>query len=188
MFTYTVTETTLNIAVDKKLYVVNLRELNPILKKELRHALATGDRNVILRVVDKAQGLNLYTKGKCSVKGGRLYLGDTIMHGYLADKIIAMHEEGHPVEAFFKFFEKLMKNPSERVRERLYRFMEYGNIPINQDGDILAYKYVRNDYMDAYSGKFLNKPGCTLRMPRHEVCDDPEQGCSSGLNVSPAVA
>ena len=56
-------------------------------------------------------------------------------------------------------------------------------MPITPDGNFLAYKGVRDDYTDWYSGKFANDVGAVLEMPRNGVCDDAQQGCSFGFHA-----
>jgi hypothetical protein len=67
--------------------------------------------------------------------------------------------------------------------EYLYKFMEYGNLPITPEGKCLMYKAVRSDWMDKYSGKFRNMPGDVNEVERNEVDDDPDRGCSHGFHV-----
>jgi hypothetical protein len=47
----------------------------------------------------------------------------------------------------------------------------------------LAYKGVRDDYTDWYSGRFSNNIGEVLEMNRNQVCDDANLGCSSGFHA-----
>jgi hypothetical protein len=70
-----------------------------------------------------------------------------------------------------------------RVVEDLYRFLEKGGIPLTPDGYFMAYKAVRDDYMDIHSGTFDNAVGKVPEMPREMVDDDPHRTCSRGLHV-----
>ena len=47
----------------------------------------------------------------------------------------------------------------------------------------LDIKGVRNDYKDKYSGKIDNSPGSNPTMPRSDVDDNINNGCSKGLHV-----
>ena len=91
-----------------------------------------------------------------------------------------------PVNHLISFIRKLRQNPSYRIRQQLWNFMEAseaaGGFTIAEDGDVLAYKLVRNDFMDIHSGKFDNSPGKIVEMPRCDVDDDPNHTCSSGLH------
>jgi hypothetical protein len=78
--------------------------------------------------------------------------------------------------------ENLLENPSKRSVDELYGFLEKNNLPITPDGHFLAYKKVRNDYKDVYSGTMDNSPGQVVTMPRNKVDDDKDRTCSVGLH------
>jgi len=82
-----------------------------------------------------------------------------------------------------KFLENLMQNPSARGVSETYWFLENYGLPITDDGCFLAYKAVRSDYTDIYSGKFLNSVGSVVSMPRNMVDDNYGVDCSKGLHV-----
>lgn len=82
-----------------------------------------------------------------------------------------------------KFFNRLAKNPSKRVFETLYMFLEHNCIKLLEDGCVLAYKSVRPDLLDHHTGKIKNEIGATITMPRKYVDDNPERTCSHGLHV-----
>ena len=105
------------------------------------------------------------------------------VHNYLTGKILDFAKRGLPIKALVKFFEKVMKNPSRRAVNELYKFLEHGQMPITPDGNFLGYKSVNKEYKDWYTGKFDNSVGQTLEMPRNSVCDDPDLGCSYGFHV-----
>jgi len=46
----------------------------------------------------------------------------------------------------------------------------------------LAYKKVRDNFMDVHSGTMLNAPGCIVEMERNKVDDDKNNTCSTGLH------
>lgn len=109
------------------------------------------------------------------------------LSGTLEDRILWMAQEGLPLDAMEAFLTNLYDNPSNRVHSQLYRFMEYGQLPITQDGHFLAYKRVNRrgngDLVDVHSGKMVNNVGSIVQMPRHLVDDDPDQTCSHGLHA-----
>ena len=75
-----------------------------------------------------------------------------------------------------------MENPSLRAVEELYGFLEVCMLPITEDGHFLAYKKVRSDFKDIYSGTMDNSVGQVLDMPRNSVDEDKDRTCSSGLH------
>jgi hypothetical protein len=74
-------------------------------------------------------------------------------------------------------------NPSKRAVDELYTFLEHRALPVTDNGNFLAYKAVRADYTDKYSGKFLNTIDSVLEMPRNKVDDNKENGCSYGFHA-----
>jgi hypothetical protein len=56
-------------------------------------------------------------------------------------------------------------------------------MPLTPTGNFLAYKSVKENYKDWYSGNFSNTVGSEHTMARNDVCDDPDLGCSYGFHV-----
>ena len=61
--------------------------------------------------------------------------------------------------------------------------MQYNDLAINEEGNVLAWKVVRPDFKDKHSGTFDNSPGQTVSMPRIKVTFDPNRTCSAGLHA-----
>lgn len=161
-------------------------------------------------LVSVAKAIDQFGDGRVVVnedEGVILYNGH-ILHNSLTERIMWMLRDGFDINPFILFVENLMKNPSKRAVDELYKFMEYGKLPITEDGCFLAYKRVRADYMDVHSGTCLNKPASlmpenghgllyttangvtvtvengntTLSMARNAVQDDSQITCSYGLH------
>lgn len=98
-------------------------------------------------------------------------------------RIMKLSTEGKSPDPILRFYDRLQRNPSKRSVDQLFPFLEKLNIPITKDGCFLAYKSVRNDYMDKHSGTISNKPGTTVKLPRNLVSDDPREACHFGLHV-----
>ena len=75
-----------------------------------------------------------------------------------------------------------MRNPSKRAVDELYGFLEKNSLPITPDGCFLAYKRVRGDYKDCYTGTMDNSVGCVVEMERNMVDDNRDNTCSAGLH------
>jgi hypothetical protein len=93
-----------------------------------------------------------------------------------------MLTEDFPIEPLVLFMENLMSNPSKRAVDELYGFLEKNSLPITPEGHFLAYKKIRDDYKDIYSGTMDNSVGQVLEMERNGVDDDKDRTCSSGLH------
>lgn len=87
------------------------------------------------------------------------------------------------VQRLMEFANRLANNPSPKVFKRLFSYLTGNGIEIQNDGTVLCYKRVRDDYMDIHSGTFRNAPGDRPTMPRSQVDDDDSVACSKGLHV-----
>lgn len=105
------------------------------------------------------------------------------LHNYAVDKLIELIDGGLPCLPLVNFLDKLIQNPSFRVVEHLYEFLEYGKVPLTQEGNFVAYKAIRADWTDIHSGRFDNSIGATPRVARNQVDEDPDRTCSNGLHV-----
>jgi hypothetical protein len=117
------------------------------------------------------------------VKDGNLYVFGDPVHSTLATRVLSFLEAGLDCVYLFKFILKLNLNPSKRAVDELYTFLEHRALPITDNGNFLAYKAVREDYSDKYSGKFINTIDAVLEMPRNKVDDDKNVGCSYGFHA-----
>ena len=86
-----------------------------------------------------------------------------------------------PLEAFVT---RLASNPDKDVHRQLYGFISACGLTLTEDGHFLAYKKVRDDYLDIYTGTMDNSPGKTLSMPRFAVEKNPNRTCSAGLHFA----
>lgn len=110
--------------------------------------------------------------------------GDPLPEGlYVVDRILQLYSQGLPAAPLARFLERLMENPSRRTVHHLLEFLEYGHLPVTQDGHFLAYKKVRKDFKDIYTGTIDNSPGSVVQVARNLVDEDPERTCSHGLHL-----
>jgi hypothetical protein len=149
--------------------------------------LATGDIDTLDALFDVSTSITRKFNSDgvegIEIADGVIYYNDEPIHNYVVDRIFEFMQEGLPFKPVAQFLSKLMENPSRRAVEELYKFLEHKNLPICEDGDFLAYKSVREDYKDHYSGTFYNGVGEVLEMPRNAVCDDADVGCSFGFHA-----
>ena len=118
------------------------------------------------------------------VKHDGFYVGDIkIDDNNLKRKINEMLNLGCSEAPIVKFIKKLYDNPNKRSRETFYNYVKQYDITVDQDGDVILYKGVCDDYYDKHSHTILNKPGCIVSMPREEVDHDPDSPCSTGLHA-----
>jgi hypothetical protein len=145
-------------------------------------AIKAGDWETVQNVIEPKKVVLDFGQGRVSVKGETLYWDGEVFAGALAARMVTMLQEGFTIEPLVKFMENLMDNPSKRSVDELYTFLEKNNLPITPDGHFLAYKKVRGDYKDCYSGTMDNSPGQVLTMQRNKVDDNQNNTCSYGLH------
>ena len=114
---------------------------------------------------------------------GVVYVNGEAVHNSLTERINSLASEGYSFDSLIKFLENLNQNPSANSVEQLYLFLERKNLPITDDGCFLAYKSVRDDYKDKYSGTIDNSIGKIVKIERNKVDDNKEKHCSYGLHV-----
>ena len=154
------------------------------LADKLIQALREGRQDEIPEMVSKAKRIEKYGQGSFKVQDGRIHINGIPVPGVLSAKIIKFQEEGLPHEPLIKFAENLQKNPSYRAVNELFQFLEKNDHPITENGCFIAYKKVRDDFLDVHSGTFDNSPGNVVEMSRNQVNEDSTQTCSHGLHVA----
>ena len=145
-------------------------------------AIRANDWERVKNVIEPQKVVLEYGAGHVAIQGNKLFWKGEELNSTLATRLIEMFQDSFPVEPMVQFMENLMQNPSKRAVTELYGFLEKGQLPITPDGHFLAYKKVREDYKDIYSGKFDNSVGQTVEMERNQVDDEKDRTCSTGLH------
>jgi hypothetical protein len=87
------------------------------------------------------------------------------------------------VTALRNFWSKLKLNPNPETVTNLFNFLKNKDFSILENGNFTAYKYVRGDLKDSYTGTIDNSPGSVVTMDREDVDHDNNRTCSTGLHV-----
>ena len=132
-------------------------------------AIKQGDWETVKNIIEPKKVVLEYGQGRVSIKGETLYWDGEVFNGTIAVRMINMLQEGFTIEPLVKFMENLLENPSKRSVDELYTFLEKNNLPITPDGHFLAYKRVRENYLDVHSGTMDNSPGKVVEMARNKV-------------------
>ena len=208
-FPYIIQGDNIMIVVDNKPHNVN--RTHPAFQKVL-DAIKSGDDATVRDLIEPKKAVLKFAQGNVTIEGSRLFWKHRELHSTLAARMIAMLGEGFDIKPMAAFMENLMQNPSKRAIDELYGFLEAGQLPITPDGHFLAYKKVRDDFYDVYTGTVLNAPahkmtqeqrwsmpivsnhddrvtvfinnsGLTeVTMDRSLVDDDKDRTCSNGLH------
>ena len=152
--------------------------------KKIVDCLENEKWNDVFPLLDLRAGIAKLVYKQLEFKNDTLYHNGEELHGALVDFIISMVHAGEKdVQPFMRFLHKLLKNPSTRAQKELYGFLASGKIPINEKGNILTYKRIRENWTDCHSGKFDNSVGNVVSMERAQVVDDQTITCAQGLHV-----
>ena len=130
-----------------------------------------------------AQNISNYCDGYVQVDNGEFLWNDVAMPEMFTDRILQMRKEGMGFEPMLKFLDNMSQNPSDQSILELFDFMQNKNLPITSDGHFLAYKAVRYDNKDIFSGTIDNNIGDTPEVPRETVDPNRSAHCSNGLHV-----
>jgi hypothetical protein len=183
MTSYIATPTGLTAVVNGKSYTITSD--NPSYTQVL-DALANQEADATIEGLFKlALAVKRFSGNEIEVneEGNELSYKGEVIHNTVVDKILEFMAQGLPATPMINFLKKLLDNPSRRSIEELYTFLAHKAMPITPDGCFLAYKGVKDNYMDVHSGTFDNSPGQVHSMPRQKVDDDFRNGCSYGFHV-----
>lgn len=177
---YTITTDSITVVVNGKVHTVQRGAAN---FADLRAALFNEQWDRVPKLLTVGAKVADWAKGDFTVKGDEIRFKGETLPSKLNNRIVAMAAEGGDPTPFFRFWEKLQRNPSWRSVQQLYPFMEHGGISLDQDGNLLAYKSVRQDWKDHHTGTVDNSPGSKHEMARNKISDDPHQACHYGYHV-----
>jgi len=177
-----VTPSSVSVFINGKTYIA--RNDHPAFTT-IREALKATEHDAaeLVKLFDIKQAVAVRSGGKVEIKGDTVFFDGKAIHSTLTTRMINMLGEGFDITPMVKFMEKLYANPSYRSVQCLYDFLEVNNIPLTPEGNFLAYKKVRDDYLDFYTGTMRNAPGDLVKVARNEVDENPDQTCSRGLHV-----
>lgn len=134
--------------------------------------------------IDFGERISHHTKGKFAVVNGVVVIEGEALPQTLSDKLLEFVEAKEDTTALEKFWQNLKKNPSKDSKQDLFDFMRANKMPITPNGHFIAYKRVRENYLDCYTGTICNKPGKVIKMLREEVDANRAHTCSAGLHVA----
>jgi hypothetical protein len=118
------------------------------------------------------------------VVDGIVHVDGDALPDSLSARVLDFFNNNLPFEPLLKFWAKLKTNPSFNSRQMLYKFLEHNGHPITSEGNFIAYRAVRNDFLDKHTGKMDNSVGNIVEIDRSKVDDNPNNTCSHGLHVA----
>lgn len=125
------------------------------------------------------------TEGRFTCQNGTITLDGEAMPQAIVKALMDLTEKGLDTKPLERFWDNLSQNPAQSSREDLYTFLTANNTPFTKDGCFIAYKMVKSDWWDSYTGNtHLNTPGAVIEMDRERVDPDRNNTCSKGLHVA----
>lgn len=168
-------------------YVFNDKHINYQL---LMKAIEDNDSVVFLKLYDVQKtlqtSLDTYIVDKevdFHISNGQIFFNGEVVHNFVCERILEAYRTNVSYKNLVCFLKKLLQNPSRNAVEQLYSFLERKGMPITDDGDFIAWKSVRTDYLDKYSGTIDNSVGKVIEVTRNKVDDNYQHECSHGLHV-----
>lgn len=139
-----------------------------------------------LDFIDMKNTLTKYSNGRVKVENGAVTLDGERVAGKVVGRLVnALLEENlEALEAITNFLDKCDENPDFRIVNRIYDFVSHNDLRLDKDGFILAYKVVKHNYLDKYTGTMDNSPGKLVQMKRNKVNPNDAETCSQGLHVA----
>lgn len=181
--TYIYNPTAITVVLDGRTTTVPASSQN---FNDLKQALINkADETAIKKILNIKAYIAQVTEGRAEIVDGKLYFDGAPLAGVLADRVGQMFAEGFGVQPLLRFLNRVAANPRKDIAEELYPFLESGSLPITEDGFVLAYKMVRDNYKDIHSGTMDNSPGSKPSLERYEEVDPNRYNlCSRGLHFA----
>jgi len=170
----------ISFVIDSTPYTINSSDKN---YTEILDCVKKNQIEKAISYIDIPRGIKKYTAGNVEMKNNKLFKNGREISNRVVDKINEFIQGGYPSEPLMKFLDNLLENPSRRAVEELYTFLEHRKMPITPEGNFIAYKSVRPNWTDWYSGSIKNTIGTVFEMPRNEVDDDWGRSCGNGIHV-----
>lgn len=152
--------------------------------EQIKQKVQRNDANGLEDLINISKAITKWGNGTIIVQNGEVHYNGNVIHNSLTRRIMQMLEQRLDVTPLVNFLVRLENNPSMTARNELYDFLSGNNLPFTRDGFFLAYKRVRDDYKDIYTGSMDNRPGVTVQMPRSQVDDNRNNTCSRGLHFA----
>jgi hypothetical protein len=152
----------------------------------------------LTQVIETTQKKLTELSERVSILGDKILFDGDEINGHLMDVIRDLFASGETIELapLVKFLEKASTNPSLDSIDDLYRWINNGDLVIDDDGDFIAYKgvYGADGRLSTHSGTaFVDgveingqipyEDGTVVTMPRSSVGDNRNVACSTGLHA-----
>lgn len=153
---------------------------------KIQASLEAEEWQAALDYIDMKNALTKYSNGRVLIQDGLVTLDGEAVSGKIVPRLInsLLNENLEQLEALSSFLDKCDENPDYRVVSRIYDFIAHNDLRLDKEGYVLAYKVVKSNYLDKYTGTMDNSPGQLVQMKRNKVNPKDTETCSFGLHVA----
>lgn len=177
---YLITDKNVSLTLDGKPHII---PSSSSVHARVLEAIKAGNEDSLRNLLKPKQRIAHSTEGRIQFDGRELTFNGSVLHNAIKDRLSHLWNLGMDYQPLLRFLDNLMDNPSHRALKETYRFLEACNLPITSDGHFLAYKMVRSNYFDIYTGTMDNSIGQVVEVPRNMVDEDSDRTCSNGLHA-----
>jgi acyl carrier protein len=190
------TNGTLTVIRDNGAEILTARNDHPRWN-EIVEAYKTRNEDRLTTLLSLKAVVEEYSVGQLTINAtGVLFRGHPL-HSVDASRVMAFLRDGLPYKPIANYIARKFANPSARAITELYSFLEHKNMPITDEGKIIAYKGVQDDFFSVMGntttvvlqgevnsgGHIRNVVGATIEIERSSCDDDFRNGCSFGLHA-----
>jgi hypothetical protein len=145
-------------------------------------AYKDSDWDRLVSVLDAASAVKAFGEGSLEVVDGSIRWNGQVVHNTICNRIFDFMQKDYPYKPLLNFLNKLMENPSKHCVDQLYNYVEKYKLPIEDNGNFLAWKAVDADLKDLYTHTIDNSVGKTVSKRRNECVDDQNIACAASLH------
>ena len=140
-----------------------------------------------LAVIEKLMSVRQYVETVTSEifdfhPDGSIYYNGKPAPEYASRVLADALSKSQDIRPLCRFFKKVFDNPQDGMVSEIFDYFQNQGCKITPDGDILAIKIVRNDYLDHHSGTVSYALDRTVSMERAHCDTNRGRDCSSGLH------
>lgn len=137
-------------------------------------------------VLDKTHGkvtIDPFTNSAIYMKGtnNELYFRRSLSER-LCELVETDNTDGE-LDRLVNFASLIANSPDKEIIDELYDFLLASDIEIDEDGNVICWKKVNENYRDCYTNTFDNSVGSVCEVPRVAVDNNRNVTCSHGLHV-----
>ena len=157
---------------------------NPLFNR-VKDIIAKRDWSAIPAIMDAVARIKKATNGMFYTdEHGQVIHAGEVMPSALSKRVLQFVDNLIDTTSLTKFWENLVKNPSESSKRELYDFLEANDVAITEDGCFIGYRRITSDFKDFYTGKIDNSIGAKPYMDRSLCNPNRNETCSRGLHIA----